>query len=594
MRGSVVKRLLLVIPVVLALILVSLFMPVRRVSIEGIGTLSFKTAVTLSIGTEAAYASPASLDVKKGTFTRQASTGNQPVTGVGFQPKAVIFFWTNQTAEGFSAGLSYGVGFAASATQEFALSMAADDNVATTNDGSRRSNSNSIIILSNGTPTLGAQADVASFDADGFTVNWTTNNGAATIIHYIALGGSDITNTYAGTFNSTIVTGNQIVSGVGFQPSFVMFLAPERAMTLDTNYAGGAFGIGFMTSAQQGAMAFGIRDNQATATTADWQRTDHCIVALRRAAAEASATFVSMDADGFTINWDNAYGGATAISFLAIKGGWHFVGNFTQPGSTGQQPVTGTGFQPNGLMMFSFNDVANIAVVTVTPAAKISIGAAQSSTARGTIWGHHADGITPTDTNSLTKTTCAISLATGPTTLNAEADFVSFDSNGFTLNWTSADATARQIIYWAMGSVVPSISNAPTSWSLGIVQPSTSYWSGLVPTFPLDDTECNFTVTNNGTVTVNITVKGTNFTGGSPGWTLVTSSPIADEVRIKAGKSGDLLETNMVILTTSEQSFITGLTATGTKKWEIKMETGSSFSNGDPKTGIITLTATAA
>ena len=45
-------------PVVLALTVVSLFMPARNVTIEGIGRLSFETAVTLTVGQQEAYAAP--------------------------------------------------------------------------------------------------------------------------------------------------------------------------------------------------------------------------------------------------------------------------------------------------------------------------------------------------------------------------------------------------------------------------------------------------------------------------------------------------------------------------------------------------------
>ncbi|MGH9878790.1 MAG: hypothetical protein ACRD5H_14250, partial [Nitrososphaerales archaeon] len=54
-------------------------------------------------------------------------------------------------------------------------------------------------------------------------------------------------------------------------------------------------------------------------------------------------------------------------------------------------------------------------------------------------------------------TTKVIKLATedsdgsGATT-NAEADLQSFDTGGFTLNWTKADTTAREIIYVAFGN----------------------------------------------------------------------------------------------------------------------------------------------
>jgi hypothetical protein len=56
-KVKLLKKLLIIIPVA-GLILVTIFMPARQVSIEGIGTLSFKSAVTLTFGSEVANASP--------------------------------------------------------------------------------------------------------------------------------------------------------------------------------------------------------------------------------------------------------------------------------------------------------------------------------------------------------------------------------------------------------------------------------------------------------------------------------------------------------------------------------------------------------
>ena len=55
---KLLKKLLIVIPVAVGLILVGIFVPARQVSIEGFGTLSFETPVTLSVGSEPAHASP--------------------------------------------------------------------------------------------------------------------------------------------------------------------------------------------------------------------------------------------------------------------------------------------------------------------------------------------------------------------------------------------------------------------------------------------------------------------------------------------------------------------------------------------------------
>jgi hypothetical protein len=53
-----VRKLLIVTTVVLGISLVTLFLPARQMDIEGIGQLSFETTITLSVGSEAAYAAP--------------------------------------------------------------------------------------------------------------------------------------------------------------------------------------------------------------------------------------------------------------------------------------------------------------------------------------------------------------------------------------------------------------------------------------------------------------------------------------------------------------------------------------------------------
>lgn len=134
-----------------------------------------------------------------------------------------------------------------------------------------------------------------------------------------------------------------------------------------------------------------------------------------------------------------------------------------------------------------------------------------------------------------------------------------------------------------------SISNDTATWPIGPASQSTDYWwSGSAPTFPLDDLECTSIVTNDGSVAVNITITGADFTGGV-GWTLVSSITLDDQVILKAGIIGDN-DVDMVTLTTSAQAFISTLAAAGTEEWEMKLTTGT-FSDILEKTGIVTLTA---
>jgi hypothetical protein len=134
------------------------------------------------------------------------------------------------------------------------------------------------------------------------------------------------------------------------------------------------------------------------------------------------------------------------------------------------------------------------------------------------------------------------------------------------------------------------ISVSPTSKNFGKMYENISYWSnGSAPTFPLDDSECYFTITNEGSVVINISINASNFTGGL-GWALTSGTPGSGEARMKAGMSGNANEAVMVTLNSSPQAFISSLASLATKKWELKLETGV-FTDGISKENHIILVA---
>jgi Tfp pilus assembly protein PilX/predicted membrane protein len=421
---------------------------------------------------------------KSGSFTK--STGGAPasqsITGIGFQPKAIIFFWTRQTAVGFApqnSRVNVGIGFATGPANERAVSITARDRRNNSDDGRRYSQSNAIIFLTNGgPPALVAQAELTSLDLDGFTIRWTTNDANPYLIHYIALGG-DITNAFASTLNLTNVAGDQAVTGVGFQPDFVLFLwgYPNvgGAPGFDTNLPNAEIGLGFAKNATARAtLVYSGRDGSGPNTAKRWQqRTDSAILLLDATNPlnqDAIVDFVSMDPDGFTVTKsDPPVYNNTPIFFLALKGGRHQVGAFNQPATTGNQSITGVGFQPQQLMLASFNRIAN---PNITGGGALSYGAARYPTARGNVWFQDRSDNDPSDANSYTGLTGVMTLAYGTAVgstdgnpaVRAQADFLSFDPDGFTLNWTTADGTPRQILYWAIGQ---SVSTAGLGTNIG-------------------------------------------------------------------------------------------------------------------------------
>lgn len=400
--------------------------------------------------------------VQKGFFQKNTGTGNQTITGVGFQPRAVIFFWTRQTAAGYVANESMGFGFAAGGNQR-SVGIVSDDNAGSSDFKRNRSAADVIMVLvpnssTNNTINNGARASFTSFNADGFQINWGDNDGRADIIHYIALGG-DITNAFVGSFNARTSVGNTAVTGVGFQPDAVLFLNSTIIATASesdrTVYNGKQFNLGMMNSTgQQWAISACGRDGSgSTPHSLGQQRTDQVMVTLTgtcTTTADSAASYSSMNADGFTINWSNGAGVAFPIYYLALRGGQHQLGSFNQATGAGNQQTTGVGFEPDGLFLASFGRVAS---TTLAADSEVSLGAASGITARGAIWSETRN-VDPTDANTSTVTNRVIRLATSQTT-DAEADLVSFDSAGFTLNWTPVDGTARQLLYWAAGSGVP-------------------------------------------------------------------------------------------------------------------------------------------
>jgi len=139
-------------------------------------------------------------------------------------------------------------------------------------------------------------------------------------------------------------------------------------------------------------------------------------------------------------------------------------------------------------------------------------------------------------------------------------------------------------------SNTPSTLDLDTVYSLEALAPSSTYYAnGNVPSNPIEDGECTFTVTNSSGAAVDIDVKATNFTGGV-GWTLTSGVPGENTVRMTTYYSGQDPASGVVV-TTGDQAFISALADSATLKWDFKLETGT-FTDGVQKTSTITLTAT--
>ncbi len=108
---------------------------------------------------------------------------------MGFKP-GVVFFSSMQDLPMATNGVTQArFGFGASdGTTEGSSAMHDADNVTPTSTGAIDKTNKAFIKMNNSTLTVDAEANVKSLDPDGFTLQFTTNDGVATQICYLALG----------------------------------------------------------------------------------------------------------------------------------------------------------------------------------------------------------------------------------------------------------------------------------------------------------------------------------------------------------------------------------------------------------------------
>jgi hypothetical protein len=409
---------------------------------------------------------------------------------VGFQPKAVIFFWTKQSATGLATDASLGYGFATGPANEAAIAYAADDNLATSVSRKRQSQSRSILIFSSASAgTLDVEAELTSMNVDGFTVHWLNRGSAGWLVHYIAIGGQDVTHSTVGSFTPAAGTGNEDINGVGFEPDFVMFLSIDHN-TNDATQVDAAASIGFAGRDLAGSITNGAidaisRDNTANVKSFVRQKLgrailkDDFVTTPFREVQEAEVT--TFLPDGFRLNkYVNVT--QTLTHYLALRGGQSKIDSILKPSleAPPNQTVseTGVGFRPSGLMFVSRNRVVN---VSPEEEARISFSVSDGIDERATFFHEKISsdpsevwqGTSTTKVGFLAQTNCFLGGVPGPCPGTArvlsEADVTSFDGTGFTLNWTLNDNTnvneplnenPAEILYIALGEACPPLTTS--------------------------------------------------------------------------------------------------------------------------------------
>lgn len=174
--------------------------------------------------------------------------------------------------------------------------------------------------------------EFSDFDADGFTATPRDNDGKE--FGYLALKMPD-TLFEIGIYNTPTSTGDDSKTGVGFAPDTVLFgmsffdgalTDPPTVTTDDFSY-----GISAFTDAEESSVSIQTQDSVGTSNTKSIADAKAINLPQDNGAVGFKATFVSMDIDGWTLNYSNAVGTSRKFWFIAIG---------VQPDAQGQVSFT--------------------------------------------------------------------------------------------------------------------------------------------------------------------------------------------------------------------------------------------------------------
>jgi hypothetical protein len=405
---------------------------------------------------------------KVGSFnidTAKTVTQQIAVTGLGFQPKIVLFWWGGSTATGdeVAGGLvNIGFGAAIDATHRVCVYGVSQDGAATSNTGSGHNTSACMRGYSDA-DTLDGRLDFVSMDADGFTTVIDDQFTIAFRISYLALGGSDLTNVYIATKQLATSTGNQAVTGIGFKPDAVLFAMPYSAGANEYN-PGFYFSLGMATGpSNQGYVHGYSQDNSANSITYGYGFNGECI----GRGDNYRESFVSLDADGFTLNHLEGTLGCYYYA-ICLKGGQYKVGDILTRTDGNDIAETEPGFQPVALLFASANKALSTQE-TMTAHARFSIGAATGAANRACAASSDESGLADTETAHANYDTEVYANVVDDGVVGL-MDIKSIDATGFTAVMDDTDPSACWVTYLAIGATptTPTITGRKTLLGVGI------------------------------------------------------------------------------------------------------------------------------
>lgn len=409
---------------------------------------------------------PEGVQIKVGSFTKPTSPGGQTISGVGFRPKAVIF-WTgaaNTASSGtWTPAYDAMIGVTSGIDESWSCSSGGADNLTVTNTTRRVANR---AIAMSYQETQFEEANLSGFTSDGFTLDWLSANsvawGANVQINYMAIGGAEV-EAKAHLWGLT-GSGTKDVTDVGFKPDFVMMAStvePVSNVGSANTYA--ILGYGFANKyGQQWSNSFISVDNATPANTSRWSQVDACLTNVSATEGKYNeTTFIKMLDGGFRVN-THWFSYECAVVTLSLRGVESKIGSFNK--SIAAAPATDVisraGFTPKGVIS---GNAGSSGMTSPSQYAIWTIGASDGTTQRIAAI-QDVDGANPSQADSVWLNNGAMyEMNVGVTPTTASIGSVALNSDGFTTTWNpNYTGGSAQIDYVILGEANPSRRRFPS------------------------------------------------------------------------------------------------------------------------------------
>ena len=370
----------------------------------------------------------------------------------GLTPKAALFICSYSVTDATAADHNnLSIGAATGASEEWCLSTNDEHNQGTTDNYKTTDSDRCIRLNTPSTDTIDGEAEFIAFIANGVRINWLNAPSSAWLLTVVLFAGTDLSAHagYAGLGNTVDLTTD--ITAPGFEPDIVLTAGQRTAIDSGNAHWWPSIGIVHnddgITQHSYGNLFY---DNVATSSQLARYTESYGILEVAAGAnLDWGGEFGTFDANGFSVTTRiNGANNSTmfylALNFNSAVDAW--VGTHTTPTSTGNDSETNPGFKPQiviqGLSLVEAVDTGYSD--NRTGALGFSVFDADHEY---TTIGSSEDAVATTNTQSLADDR-AIVVPDDDGTLDIEATFVSFDANGWTVNYSNAPATAK--LFWAL------------------------------------------------------------------------------------------------------------------------------------------------